>query len=291
MNWDDARIFLAVAREGQLLAAARRLGVNHATVGRRLTALEASLGAKLVERRPIGCALTEEGELFRERAERIEAEWQAAQGAFGPVGALAGRVRIGAPDGFGTAFLAPRLGALLDLHPELSLDLVPVSQAFSLARREADIAVTVDRPEEGRLVSRKLVDYRLGLYAATAYLDRAGRPDALADLARHRLVGPVEDLVHSRSIAYAADLDTSWPTRLGVSSALGQTEAAAAGAGIAILHDFIAAGRAGLERVLPDESIERTYWLVMHETSRHIPRVRAVSEYVAEIVKLERHIF
>jgi DNA-binding transcriptional LysR family regulator len=291
MNWDDARIFLAVAREGQLLAAARRLGVNHATVGRRLTALEASLGTKLVERRPVGCALTEEGEVFRERAERIEAEWHAAQGAVGPVGALAGRVRIGAPDGFGTAFLAPRLGALLELHPELSLDLVPVSQAFSLARREADIAVAIDRPEEGRLVSRKLVDYRLGLYAATAYLERAGRPADLSDLSRHRLIGPVEDLVHSRSIAYAADLDTSWPTRLGVSSALGQTEAAVAGAGIAILHDFIAAGRMGLERVLPGESIQRTYWLVMHETSRHIPRVRAVSEYVAEIVRSERHIF
>lgn len=291
MNWDDARIFLAVAREGQLLAAARRLGVNHATVGRRLSALEASLGVRLVERRPAGCALTEEGERFAERAERIEAEWLDAQGAFGPVGALSGRVRIGAPDGFGTAFLAPRFGPFLDLHPELSLELVPVSQAFSFARREADLAVTVDRPQEGRVVSRKLVDYRLGLYASSAYLDRAGRPQTLTDLARHRLVGPVEDLVHSRSIAYAADLRTEWTTRLAISSALGQTEAAVAGAGIAILHDFIAAGRAGLERVLPAESVRRTYWLVMHETSRRIPRVKAVSDYVAEIVKAERHIF
>ena len=83
---------------------------------------------------------------------------------------VSGTVRIGAPDGFGVAYLAPRLGELTERHPTLSVQLVPVPRSFSLSRREADIAITVERPTEGRLVASKLVDYTLGLYASKAYL-------------------------------------------------------------------------------------------------------------------------
>lgn len=292
MDWDDARVFLAVAREGQLLAASRRLAINHATVGRRLTALETALGVQLVERGPGGCALTPEGERFLRHAERMEAGWQGAQAELaGTGGTLSGRVRIGAPDGFGTAFLAPRLADFLNAHPGLDLELVPVSRSFSLSRREADIAITVDRPDIGRLAARKLVDYGLGLYASPAYLERRGRPETLGDLARHILIGPVEDLLHSPSIAYAPDLGIEWPSRLDVSSALGQMQAAVGGAGIAILHDFIAATTPGLERILPPAAIRRSYWLVVHESSRDIARVRALCDFVIEQVKSERNIF
>lgn len=292
LDWDDARVFLAVAREGQLLAAARRLGVNHATVGRRLTALETALGVQLMERGPAGCVLTGQGERFMRHAERMEAGWQGAEAELeGRGGPLSGRVRIGAPDGFGTFFLAPRLSGFLNAHPGLDLELVPVSRSFSLSRREADIAITVDRPDIGRLAARKLVDYGLGLYASPTYLDAAGRPAGLADLRDHFLIGPVEDLLHSPSVAYAGDLGIDWGSRLDVSSALGQMQAAVGGAGIAILHDFIAARTHGLERVLPQASIRRSYWLVVHESSRETPRVRAVGDYVTDLVKAERHCF
>ncbi|MFD2236726.1 LysR family transcriptional regulator [Aureimonas populi] len=292
MNWDDARIFLAVAREGQLLSAARRLGLNHATVGRRLSALEEALGARLFERRPNGCFITAEGETFLASAERIEEEWLAARARLAtPGGAVTGTVRIGAPDGFGTAFLAPRLGPLLARHPHLGVELVPVPRAFSLSRREADIAITLERPEHGRLVSRKLVDYSLGLYAATSYLDRRGRPHTLEELAGHDLVGPVDDLLHTPHLAYAADLKLEWRARFAVSSALGQTEATAAGFGIGILHRFLAAPLAGVESVLPQAEVRRSYWLALHESARDVPRIAAVAGFIAELVRAERAIF
>ncbi|WP_279481918.1 LysR family transcriptional regulator [Aureimonas sp. SK2] len=292
MNWDDVRVFLAVARAGQILSASRRLGLNHATVGRRLDALEAALGARLFERRPNGCALTGEGEAFLPAAERMEAEAQSARALVGETDlALSGTVRIGAPDGFGTAFLAPRLGPLMERHPGLTLQLVPVPRAFSLSRREADIAITVERPEQGRLVARRLVDYSLRAYASKAYLDLAGRPRDAGDLASHALIGYVDDLLYSPSLHYAAEFAPGWQSRLEISSALGQMEAVAAGLGIGILHAFAAAGRTDLERVLPDREIRREYWLVYHESARGLARVQAVARYIAELAEGERDRF
>ncbi|WP_062230556.1 LysR family transcriptional regulator [Aureimonas sp. N4] len=292
MNWDDVRIFLAVARAGQILAASRRLGLNHATVGRRLDALEDALGVKLFDRRPTGCEVTREGAGFLAAAERMEAEMQGARAALeGAEAHLSGTVRIGAPDGFGTAFLAPRLGSLAERHPGLTIQLVPVPRAFSLSRREADIAITVERPAQGRLVARRLVSYALGLYGAASYLDRFGRPSSVEDLKRHRLVGHVDDLVYSSSLHYTGEMAPDWQSRFEISSALGQTEAVAAGAGIGILHGFIAAGRPALERVLPERTIRRDYWLVTHETAREMSRIRAVADFIAETVQREKAIF
>jgi DNA-binding transcriptional LysR family regulator len=204
---------------------------------------------------------------------------------------LSGTVRVGAPDGFGTDFLAPRLGSLLARHPRLRVQLVPVPRAFSLSRREADIAITVDRPDQGRLVAQKLIDYSLGLFASSAYIEAFGAPDSIAALSDHRLVGYVEDLVYSASLHYADDLDTVWASRFEVSSALGQTVAVEAGAGIGILHTFMAARRPDLRRVLPDCDIKRAYWLVTHESTRGLAGVQAVARSIVDLVGAERAIF
>lgn len=292
MNWDDVRVFLAVARSGQILGASRRLGLNHATVARRLDQLEASLGARLLERRPNGCALTDRGVAFLDRAERMETEMDAAKAAVADDRLdLAGTVRVGAPDGFGTDFLAPRLAPWLARHPRLKVQLVPVPRAISLSRREADIAITVDRPEQGRVIARKLVDYSLGLFASAPYLAEFGTPATLEDLARHRLVGYVDDLVYSASLHYAEDIGGAWPSRFEISSALGQTVAVEAGAGIGILHTFMAARRPHLTRILPDRTIRRTYWLLHHESTRGLAGVEAVSKAITDLVAAERAIF
>lgn len=292
MNWDDLRFFLAVARTGQMLAAARRLGVNHATVARRIDGLEAALTVKLFVRRPTGCTLTDTGEAFLLAAERVEAETLAAKAAVTDAGIrLAGTVRVGAPDGFGTAFLAPRLWRLTEDHPDLLIQLVPVPRLFSLSRREADIAITVERPAEGRLVSRKLADYELGLYAAPSYLARHGVPASEKDLAGHRLVGHVDDLVYAKSLRYAADVAEAWRSSYEVSSALGQAEAVAAGAGIGILHGFIAERFPDLRRVLPAVAVRRTYWLVAYESTAALAAVRHVADGIAELVRAERSLF
>ena len=292
MNWDDVRIFLAVARAGQILGAARRLELNHTTVSRRVAALEESLNAKLFRRLTTGSELTSAGERFLIIAERMESDIIAARSDIAGEGdSVSGTVRIGAPDGFGVAYLAPRLGALAELHPELKIQLVPVPRSFSLSRREADIAITTERPSEGRLVATKLVDYSLGLYASRAYLAARGEPRNVEDLKRHRLVGYVPDLVAYASLAYAAEIDPGWNPGFMISSSLGQAEAVRSGAGIGILHTFIARAMPELVPVPVAAPVRRAYWLVYHESMRGLSRIRVVASHIAEAVERERALF
>ena len=292
MNWDDARMFLAVARTGQILAASRRLGVNHATLSRRVSALEEALKTRLLIRRTNGCDLTAEGEAFLRAAERMETEMLAVQASIGRIDtAVAGTVRVGAPDGFGVSFLAPRLGRLTARHPELKVQLVPVPRSFSLSQREADIAITLERPEQGRLVSSKLTDYTLGLYASRDYLAENGTPETVEDLKAHRRVGYVEDLIFTASLNFTGEIMRSWDAGFEISSATGQTEAVRSGAGVGILHDYIARQYPELVRLLPETSIRRAYWTTWHESARDLTRVRTVAEFVQELVRQEHAIF
>ena len=292
MNWDDVRIFLAVARAGQILGAARRLDLNHATVSRRIAALEEALKAKLLRRTSTGSEITAAGERFLAMAERMEAEMRAARAELGEDDAeLSGTVRIGAPDGFGVAFLAARLGELTARHRELVVQLVPVPRSFSLSRREADIAISVERPTEGRLVASKLVDYTLGLYASRAYAQEHGLPAKREDLARHRLVGYVPDLAINPALDYASEFFGDRQPSYMISSALGQAEAIRAGAGIGVAHTFVARLTPDLVPVPAVEPIRRAYWLVYHESLRPVRRVQAVASFIAQAVEKERGLF
>jgi DNA-binding transcriptional LysR family regulator len=292
MNWDDVRIFLAVARTGQILAASKRLGVNHATLSRRVTSLEEALETRLFIRRTSGCELTAEGDVFLASAERMETEMLAAQSRLGRTGAaITGTVRIGAPDGFGVSFLAPRLGRLIGRHPGLRIQLVPVPRSFSLSQREADIAITLERPDQGRLVSSKLTDYTLGLYASKAYLDAAGAPDSIEALKDHPRIGYVEDLIFTPSLDFTGEVMRSWDATFEISAATGQTEAVRSGAGIGILHDYIARQYPELLRILPGVFIRRAYWTTYHESTRDLVRVRTVVDFLQEMVSAERKIF
>ncbi|MBU1307594.1 MAG: LysR family transcriptional regulator, partial [Alphaproteobacteria bacterium] len=258
---------------------------------RRLTALESALGSTLFTRKTNGSELSGAGERFLSHAEAMESAMLAASASAGADSKVEGTVRVGAPDGFGVAFLAPRLGQLIERHKGLRVELVPVPRTFSLSRREADIAVTLERPQEGRLVARKLTDYRLGLYAAQSYLDRHGTPADLAALEQHSLVGYVDDLLFTQSLDYTGEFLRGWRSSLAVSSAMGQTEAVRAGAGIGILHAFMAGRDAGLVPVLPQHSLMRSYWTVVHEDLRAIRRVALVAEFLSEIVARDRAIF
>jgi len=205
--------------------------------------------------------------------------------------AIAGTVRIGAPDGFGVSFLAPRMGQLIERHPELKIQLVPVPRSFSLSSREADIAVTLERPEQGRLISSKLTDYTLGLYASRAYVDRNGTPSDADALKAHRRIGYVEDLIFSQSLNFTGEIMRNWNADFEISSAIGQTEAVRSGAGVGILHNYIARQFADLVRVMPAISVSRSYWTVFHESARDLARVRIVADFLHEIVKQEKGVW
>lgn len=291
LDWDDARHFLAVAREGQMLGAARRLGISQAKLSRRIAALESAIGARLLDRTTRGSTMTETGLGLFAAAERMEAEILGAIDRIGGQEGVAGTVRIGAPDGFGGAFLAPRLGALRAAWPGLRIQLVPMPRSFSLSEREADIAIMVGRPERGRLRVRRLTDYTLGLYAAPTYLDRHGRPAVPADLRHRDLVGYVEDLVYTPELNYAAEVLKDWRSTVEVATAIGQLEAVRSGAGIGVLHDFMAAGRRDLELLFPEIRIERSYWTVWHENLKSTRRVQAVVDFLDSAARAERSQF
>lgn len=292
MNWDDIRIFLAVARSGQILGAAKKLGLNHTTVSRRLSALEHSLKTTLLNRRTNGSELTQAGEEFLLAAERMETEMLNAHAHLADADiAIAGTVRIGAPDGFGVNFLSPRLARFSLHYPDLTLQLVPVPRSFSLSRREVDIAISVERPETGRLIARKLTGYNLGLYAHKDYLEHYGMPQQVDDLHRHRLIGYVEDLVAGPTLDYAREISRDWAPAFEVSSALGQVEAVKAAAGIGILHGFIAREHPDLIEILPQKRIKRSYWLSYHETARTLRRIHVVADFISSLVEQERHLF
>lgn len=285
-NWDDGRLFLAVARAGQMLGASRTLGINQATLSRRMAVLEKALGSKLLIRRTHGSEMTDAGRALLATLERVESELLSAQARLqGNDSAVSGTVRIGAPDGFGVGFLAPRLARLSERHPDLRIQLVPTPRGFSLSRREADIAVMVGRPEKGRLVARRLTDYTLGLYASSAYLAGHPEPKTVADLADHRLVGYVDDLVTVPALNYAADFLRGWRSSVEVSSAIGQAAAVQAGAGIGVLHDYLARRMPGLVAVLPDVRVTRAYWTAVHENLRDVARVQAAADFLAAEVR------
>jgi DNA-binding transcriptional LysR family regulator len=292
MNWDDVRIFLAVARAGQILGAARRLDLNHATVSRRIATLEEALGAKLFRRLTTGSELTAAGMRFLEMAERMESEMLVARSEIGGEDdAVSGSVRIGAPDGFGVNFLAPRLGRLTKEHPGLTIQLVPVPRSFSLSRREADIAITVERPAEGRLVASKLIDYTLGLYASRAYVDHHGMPQTRDQILALPQIGYVSDLVITPSLDYAAEFVPGWAPAFTISSALGQVAAVRSGAGIGILHTFIARQHDDLVQVDCVRPVKRSYWLVYHENMRGMRRIQAATAFISKAVEMERNLF
>ncbi|KAA9008364.1 LysR family transcriptional regulator [Histidinibacterium aquaticum] len=291
MDWDDTRHFLAVAREGQMLGAARRLGISQAKLSRRVAALEAALATRLFDRTTRGSQLTEQGRLFFSMAERVEAEFLGTLEEIRGREGVGGTVRIGAPDGFGGAFLAPRLGSLMQACPGLRLQLVPVPRSFSLSEREADIAIMVGRPDKGRLRVRKLTDYTLGLYAAPRYLETRGQPDTVADLRDHDLVGYVEDLVYTPDLNYTVDVLKGWRSVVEVATAVGQVEAVRSGVGIGILHDFMAAEQSGLVHILPQVRVTRGYWTVWHENLSSARRVQAVVEFLDRAARAERELF
>ena len=142
-----------------------------------------------------------------------------------------------------------------------------------------------------RLVSSKLTDYTLGLYASSAYLEKHGTPRTIDDLREHRRIGYVEDLIFTPSLNFSAEIMRSWDASFEISSATGQTEAVRSGAGIGILHNYIARQDPDLVRILPDTTIRRAYWTTFHESARDLARVRTVTAFVQELVESEQSIF
>lgn len=285
-DWNLVRSFLAITRAGSLTAAAKQLKIDYSTLSRRIAALETSLGAQLFDRGTSGSSLTDAGERLLETAEKMDHLASSVAQTIGDATLqAAGAVRVGTPDGFGTKFLAPRLGLLSDRHPDLSIELVAMPREFSLSRREADIAISLTQPNEGRLHARKLTDYELGLYASKDYLDSHAGIDNIADVPSHRFISYIDDLIFSPELDYAHFVSPDLQPAIKSTNLIAQLNATMAGAGLCVLPCFIANDEPSLIRVLPSEfRLTRSFWLLLHSDLRNIARVRVTADFIVEQV-------
>ena len=289
MNWDDLRFFLAVARAGTLQAAARQLGVDHTTVSRRIKALEAGLGQALFARHLAGHELSPAGLALLPKAEAMEqaalAVLQPADQATDAPHELSGVVRVGATEGFGAAILAPALAQLGQAHPRLTVDLLAVPRAVHLSKREADVVVSLTRPQRGPYVVTKLCDYELHLYASRSYLAAHAPIRSRDDLAGHAYIGYVDELLFSDELHFLGELYRPASYALRSTSVTAQLHATVAGAGIAILPGFLAQGQPQLTRILPRlAQFTRSFWMSMPAENKSVPRIAAVWRYLKQDV-------
>ena len=287
MDWDDLRIFLAVARTESLSAAGRGLKIDPATVGRRVARLEDAIGARLFVKGPQGYALTEDGTRLLAHAQRAEAAMDgAAEALSGPEG-LTGQVRIGAPDGCANYLLPQVLARLCDANPGLEVQVVALPRVFNLSKREADMAIAVSRPEAGRLTVQKLTDYRLHLAASRDYLAANPAIHGPKDLQNHRFVGYIPDMIFDKELDYLAEIGVR-PPPLASNSVSVQLNFLRHGAGVGVMHDFALPAAPELIRVIPDQiSLKRAFWLIRHADDGRVERLNRFATLLTREVRAE----
>jgi DNA-binding transcriptional LysR family regulator len=285
MNWDDTRIFLGIYRAGTLRGAAAQLGIDQATAGRRLAALEATLNAKLFLRTSGGYVPTPAGEQAARAAGQMEAAaHQIERDMQGIDNRLSGQVRLATTDTMAQSFVLAALRLLHRRHPEIRVVLQVTTAVSSLTRREADLAVRTLKPTDPDLVSRHLARRESGLYASRAYLDERGMPRPDAGLAGHDLV-IYHASVAPRQASHVAGVPVAGArVALEVNTGLMLLEAARLGIGIAELPVHMADADPGLVRIFPDRQHHYDMYLVLHGDLHRSARVRAVADAIVESV-------
>jgi DNA-binding transcriptional LysR family regulator len=291
MDWNDLRYFLAVARKGSTLAAAKTLRVSQTTVARRIAALEDALGLPLFDRRQAGYSLTPTGESLFGRAEQVE---RAAAG-FSDAAAshardLRGTVKISMEEIFGTTLIAPLLRELHELHPEIHIELDTSTELRDLGAGEADVALRSTTSEQpAGIVGRRLCDDDWAFYCSRLYGERFGVPESLQELRKHTLVGGGGGNLWRHYQAFLQRLGLEDRVTMHYDSSTGLLSAVRAGVGIAVLPCIVADADPDFIRCLPPRPDHgRVVWLVTHERVRHVPRVRVVIDFLYD--HLSRHI-
>ena len=274
LDWENLRYFSAFATEGSLAAAARHLRVEHATVARRIAALEISLNLKLVDRRGRVYSLTEDGIRISEYAAQMESASFALQRyADGEENRIEGEVTVSAPPAYLGTLVARRLGALRERHPLLHLRLVGAKSTASLARKETDIAIMFSRPEEQSVVARSLGTLRFSAYASEAYLLNR-RIDA------YEFIGYDRSMEHLAQQQWLRDHLAGRPLAVTSNDLRIQALAAAGNAGVVFLPEFLGK-EYGLKVAQPQgPGFELPLWLAFHEDLRSSCRIRAVLDFL-----------
>lgn len=285
-DWNDLRYFLELSRQGKLVRAASRLHVDHTTVSRRITALEKQLDVRLFDKSPRGYQLTDAGWRLLPLAEQIETQSnQLYQDIAGKDARLGGTVRVATPEALGSQVIARHVTGFRREHPDIEIELVAETRRMSLSKREADIAISLSRPESGRLIAWKLCDYRLRLYASGDYLAAHAPIETVDDLAAHGFVSYIDDLIEMPELRFFEKMIKNANVVFRSTNVSAQYNAILDGIGLGFVHCFSAAREPLLQAILPGQiSVVRTYWLLVHEDLRQVARVDAVCEFLTRIL-------
>ncbi len=286
-DWNQVRAFLATAEEGSLSAAARALRLTQPTVSRQVAGLERDLGVTLFERGPRSMALTAAG---RELLNPVRAMGEAALGvslsASGQSQLAEGKVSITATNMFATFHLPRVLARIRADAPAVEIEVIASNDLRDLQRREADIAIRHARPQQGDLIARQVGGTTAHLYASSAYLQRAGRPETVADLAGLDFIGFEDaDILAAQLTAMGAPVSRS-QFRLYTASGTVILALVEAGLGASVLSRDVAESRPGLELVLPGlPAFDVPVWLVTHRELHTSRRIRFVYDLLAECIQ------
>ncbi|AEF41049.1 LysR family transcriptional regulator [Hoyosella subflava] len=289
MRADDLVVLLEIARCGSLVGAASALGLNHATVSRRISALEAELRTPVLVRGTHGCELTEVGERLLVSCEQIETALTDVRDLVNTIPrdrALSGLVRIATTEAFGAYFISPLMADLHRINPDLTVEIITQTRlsAYGIG---ADIEIGVGEPVVSRPGAEKLTDYQLGLYASAEYEEERGLPATTTDLRAHSLIYYIEGLLRVEDLDVLSRLIGSRAVTFGSTSVQVQTAATLAGAGIGLLPAFVAEREPTLRRVLPEHvsiTLEFTGCLAPRRLRRpaSVTVMQAIREMVAE---------
>lgn len=287
LDWNDLRYFLAIHRARSLSGAGRQLKVDQTTVGRRLAAIEAALGARLFSRQTREFMLTTAGDAILPTAERVEeAMLSLARAVEGDDARLEGDVRVTTNEAFANRLLLPSLPALRRRHPAIQIEIISDSRMLDLGRGEADIAVRARRNAQENIVVKKVGVSAFGLYGSKEYLARAGVPATLDDLDGHELIGYSDSLGYLSAARWMANVAIARRCVFRGNTILSVAAAATEGIGLAVIPTFLGETDPALRRVLPGESIANLdVWTAVHQDVQRIARIRAVLRHIGDVFR------
>ncbi|MGE4373422.1 MAG: LysR family transcriptional regulator [Xanthobacter sp.] len=290
LNWDDLRVFLAVARMGAISRAARHLGMDHSTISRRISQLEYVLGASLFERQSNGLSLNRLGQDMLERAEAVERNIIGMEEHLtGRDAEIGGVVRIAMMEGIASLYLSRRLLGLTSHYPGLTLEIITSPQHVQVSRREADLFLSFFQANAKSVTSKKVGEFGLGLFAAPEYLEHHGTPHSLSDLTGHVFVDYVRDLIHIDPVRWLDDVISEPRIAVTSSSMIAQMGCAVGGMGLVLLPYFAVEQETRLLRVLEGVTdVRREIWLTVHNDLRSTGRIKAVERYISELLRADR---
>lgn len=290
VKWDDLRVFLEVARQGSIHAAAKRLKLDHSTVCRRIDKLESHLSVKLLDRTQRGIVVRDDAQDLLKHIESMDRHAGSiddvlAKGGSGSVQT----VRIATMEGIASCYVARRIPLLERFAPNVKIELVSVPQMVDLSRKEADIFLSFFNPRMPGLTNKRLADFRLFLYCSDSYAKRHGMPRSQDELADHLFVGYIDDLLAIEAVRWLDEAVKAPRISFHTNSIIAQCNAAVEGLGIVMLPTFVAAGVAGLKRILPDEvSVRRDVWISVRVEQDYLIRIKSVMKFLSQIFKHDR---